>query len=67
MLEYRCITFCPVSFAVPTEVAVGEYLHLKTSLCQPDAFSALTNWTEHSERGEIKLHYSANMPCDADS
>ncbi len=63
----RSTAFFPVSFAVPSEVAVGEHLHLKTSLCQPDAFSALTNWTEHSERGEIKLRRCANMPCGADS
>lgn len=53
-------------FAVPSEAAVGEHLHLKVSFCQPDAFSALTNWTMHSERGKIKVYYCANMACGAD-
>lgn len=56
MPKHRSITFYLVSFAVPSEVAMGEHLHLKVSLCQSDAFSALTDWTERSERGKIKPH-----------
>lgn len=45
---------------------MGEHVHLKISLSQPDAFSALINWTVHSKRGEIKCHHCAEMPCGAD-
>lgn len=55
--------FLSVPFAVPSEAAMGEYLHLKLSLCQPNAVAALTNWTERSKRGEVKLF----MPCGADA
>lgn len=43
-------------FAVPSKVAMGEHLHLKILLCQPDAFSTLSYWTQHSKRGEKKLN-----------
>ena len=41
--------------AVPSEVTVGEHVHLKVSLRKPNAFFAVTAWTECSERGKIKL------------
>ena len=61
-VKLKCTKFSPVLFAVPSEAAVGEHLYLKRSLCHPNAFSALTNWTEHSKRGEVKLF----IPCGAD-
>lgn len=62
-VKLKCTNVSPVLFAVPSEAAVGEHLHLKLSLCQPNAVSALTYWTEHSKRGEVKLF----MPCGADA
>lgn len=52
-----CVTLFSVSFAVPSKAAMGEHVHFKISLSQSDAFSTLTNWTVHSEGGEIKPHF----------
>lgn len=45
---------------------MGEHVHFKISLSQPDAFPALTYWTLHSKRGEIKLRRCADRPFIAD-
>lgn len=45
-----------VSIAVPAEVAMGEHLCFKISLCESDAFTALFNWIKRRKGGEIKCY-----------
>lgn len=52
---------CLVSFAVPSEAAMGEHERDKISLGQQDAVPALAGWTVHSEKGET-LHLSELLP-----